>query len=91
MSQTTDGKTPDEAYQAVRRLYAEYTAKETRVTLRGLPDALDTAIFVQNKWPMIVDPEVSQRDKRLRTTGGCDTDSRGWINCCSALLRGVGV
>jgi hypothetical protein len=28
----------------------------TQVPLRGLPDALDAAVYVHNRWPLVVDP-----------------------------------
>ena len=46
----------EDAYAAVKLKYAEFTATETRVPLRGLPDAIDAAVYVKNKWPLIVDP-----------------------------------
>eukprot|EP00750_Incisomonas_marina_P002959 INCI12789.1.p1 GENE.INCI12789.1~~INCI12789.1.p1 ORF type:complete len:517 (+),score=101.66 INCI12789.1:129-1679(+) len=46
----------EDAYAAVKANYCEFVAKETNVALRGLPDAIDAAVFVEAKWPLIVDP-----------------------------------
>lgn len=51
-----NSKTEEEAYAAVKAKYCEFVAKETHVALRELPDAIDAAVFVEAKWPLIVDP-----------------------------------
>ena len=63
------------AHNATTR-YAELTATETRVSLRGMPEALDAAIFVQNRWPFVVDPE----GKAAR-----------FLQCVRACVRGAGL
>ena len=45
------------AYEVVKEKYAAFVATEKKLTnLRALPDAIDSAVFVDGKWPLIVDP-----------------------------------
>ena len=36
--------------------YKALTSKSNHVPLKGVPDAIDNAIFVDDQWPFIVDP-----------------------------------
>lgn len=64
-----DAEAPEEiAYAAVRDIYAQISSPSTsatsdknaepliQVVLKGLPDAMDTACYMYDRWPLVVDP-----------------------------------